>query len=225
MKTKQPTIEELIEAHRAEYQRTTGRNDLLIAYKDGYFYPLSNKPGSMGRQTGRPWHGRKVFQSVINTLAARPGFQKKPKQQLDTTIYANGRIVKNSVTGLYWGGPAVGFSAPADKAVLVDSSEIAVLRYTYANVVEEQVATLLDEVSSALNTTGEVGWFMNARNIARNICELMTKGNAKVAVYRRPTDGLTEVSLTVNEHSRFPRRAYKVISNLSELSTVLTSWK
>ena len=63
-----PTIAELIAAYLVEYRRTTGKNDVNVIYRKGYFY------ADRGGYLARPWRGRKTFENTISVLAARPTF-------------------------------------------------------------------------------------------------------------------------------------------------------
>lgn len=72
-------------------------------------------------------------------------------------------IVKNSITGNYWGGANSGFNATRDSAVAVDASELAVLRATFLNCeaetnVSEDVVTpvLVGYVEARIPFNGSV---------------------------------------------------------------------
>lgn len=148
----------------------------------------------------------------------------KTNMKLSTILYANGTFAYNSVTGLYWDGH--GFTAPKELAAALDSTQLAVLRYTYQNVAVTKVPTLLDELCVVLNRTGCVGWFFNAfadESIKCYFLVTAADGTTKVRVSRYDSEIMLQL-FAREADGTFAQKSYRIVAALDEVPGVLLEW-
>lgn len=143
---------------------------------------------------------------------------------LDTTRYANGRILRHRTTGRYWNGAA--FVAETNsEARLLSDSEVMVLK-TQHDAIEERVVTIVGEICAACNHTGKVGYFFNIRHGNTMMeCEMVVnvEPDVYIACKWRELDGNIEMYRS-EKRGEYPT-AYKVVSNFAELVDVILLWK
>jgi hypothetical protein len=146
-------------------------------------------------------------------------YRDMTKNTLDTTVYKNGTIAKNSRTGLYWDGHAFHSRCSGSARLLDAPEEVATLRATYA--------TITDRICAALNETGRVGYFFNVRRAGDSrSCDLLISIDPKIeiACTWRTNDNCIELHRNEVGGSVPNCTAYKVIQSFGDLAGVILDW-